>query len=265
MVIDNSFENFSLRNVKWRMLSLLDINEFKKAAQESTETNYEFLAYGAMFESITPLDYVKTYSDMLFRNPVDHYGLFDSGKLLGHMSFGMCFGQFGTEVIGWVRSGYHNKGVGELGLAYAEYIAFNHKQFNFITLHISQKNKPSRRVAEKAGFKPVLKMAYVTGRDEYAILYIKINPRVERLARQYGRRSIDVMNSPATFAGMGHYLLSEGVVEFFAWPFPPFDEDNLPVNGYAFDDFTARINFNPDVLEAQKNEVREREAEPEAG
>ena len=45
------------------------------------------------------------------------FGRGSRGKILGHMSFGICFGQFGTEVIGWVRSGYHNKGVGELGLA----------------------------------------------------------------------------------------------------------------------------------------------------
>lgn len=252
MELMNNEEEFDLRKVRWRMLSLLDIKEFKIAAQESTETNYEFLAYGALFESITPLDYALTYSDMLFKDPVDHYGLFDGGKLLGHMSFGICFGQFGAEVIGWVRNGYHNKGVGELGLAYAEQIAFNRKNLNFMALHISQRNMPSRRVAEKAGFKPVLKRTYVSGGTECSILYIKINPKVERLARQYGRRPIDVMNSPACFQGMGHYLLSEGVVEFYAWPFPPFLETNPPTNGFAFDDFTARINLNPKVLEAQK-------------
>jgi GNAT superfamily N-acetyltransferase len=227
------------------MLSLLDIKEFKIAAQESTESNYEYLAYGAMFESISPFDYAMTYSNMLYKDPVDHYGLFDRGKILGHMSFGICFGQFGAEVIGWVRSGYHNKGVGELGLAYAEQIAFARKNFNFMALHISQKNKASRRVAEKAGFKPVLKMAYVTGGTDFSVLYIKINPRIERLARQYGRRPIDVMNSPAGFQGMGHYLLSEGVVEFYGWPFPPFVEKGRPINGFAFDDFTARINLSP--------------------
>ena len=253
MELENTEEEFDLRKVRWRMLSLLDIKEFKIAAQESTETNYEFLAYGALFESITPLDYALTYSDMLFKDPVDHYGLFAGGKLLGHMSFGICFGQFGAEVIGWVRNGYHNKGVGELGLAYAEQIAFNRKNLNFIALHISQRNMPSRRVAEKAGFKPVLKRTYVSGGAECSILYIKINPKVERLARQYGRRPIDVMNSPACFQGMGHYLLSEGVVEFYGWPFPPFNEDNPPTNGFAFDDFTARINLNPKVLEAQKS------------
>ena len=251
MELEKNEEVFDLKKVRWRMLSILDIKEFKIAAQESTETNYEFLAYGALFESITPLDYALTYSDMLFKDPVDHYGLFDGGKLLGHMSFGICFGQFGAEVIGWVRNGYHNKGVGELGLAYAEQIAFNRKNLNFMALHISQRNLPSRRVAEKAGFKPVLKRTYVSGGTECSILYIKINPKVERLARQYGRRPIDVMNSPACFQGMGHYLLSEGVVEFYAWPFPPFEETNPPTNGFAFDDFTARINLNPKVLEAQ--------------
>ena len=245
MELDVQIEEFDLRKVKWRMLSLLDAKEFKIAAQESTQTNYEFLAYGAMFESISPFDYAMTYSDMLFKDPVDHYGLFDKGKLLGHMSFGICFSQFGSEVIGWVRSGYHNKGVGELGLAYAEQIAFDRKKFNFIALSINQKNKPSRRVAEKAGFRPVLRMAYVSGGTECSVLYIKINPRIERLARQYGRRPIDVMNSPAGFQGMGHYLLSDGIVEFYGWPFPPFEENGRSINGFAFDDFTARINLSP--------------------
>ena len=60
------------------------------------------------------------------------------------------------------------------------------------------------------------------------------------------------MNNLACFPGMGHYLLSEGVVEFYGWPFPPFEENSRPTNGFAFDDFTARINLNPKVLEAQK-------------
>lgn len=252
MEIEQSKDEFDLRKVKWRMLSPIDIKEFKIAAQESTESNYEYLAYGEVFEDISPFDYVTTYCNMLFKDPVDHYGLFYGAKILGHMSFGICFGQFGAEVIGWVRNGYQNKGVGELGLAYAEQIAFNRKKFNFMALHISQTNLPSRRVAEKAGFKPVLKMAYVTGGDECSILYIKMNPKIEKLARQYGRRAIDVMNNPASFPGMSHYLLSEGVVEFYAWPFPPFEENCRPTNSFAFDDFTARINLNPKVLEAQK-------------
>lgn len=54
-------------------------------------------------------------------------------------------------------------------------------------IHISQKNKAARRVFEKAGFKPFLNMAYVSGGTECSVLYIKINPKVESLARRYGR------------------------------------------------------------------------------
>ncbi len=254
MNLENNEHEFDLRNVKWRMLSLIDMKEFKAAAQESIESNYEFLAYGEIFDNISPSEFLFTYYQMLFKDPVDHYGLFDGGKLLGHISFGVCFGQFGAEVIGWVRKDFHNKGVGELGLAYAEEIAFRRKKFNFMALHINQKNKASRRVAEKAGFKPVLKMAYNIGSPECSVLYIKVSPRIVKLARQYGRRPLDVMNTPAGMSGMGHYLLSDSVVEFFAWPFPPFHEDSKPVNAFAFDDFTGRINLNPKNFEPIKDD-----------
>ena len=104
MELENNEGDFDLRRVKWRMLSLWDIQEFKIAAQESTESNYEYFSYGAMFELISPFDYAMTYSNMLYKDPVDHYGIFDGGKILGHMSFGVCFGQFGAEIIGWVRN-----------------------------------------------------------------------------------------------------------------------------------------------------------------
>lgn len=77
-----------------------------------------------------------------------------------------------------------------------------------MALHISQENLPSRRVGQKVGFKPFLEMVYMSGGTKCSILWIKINPRVERLARQFGRRQNDVMNSPACFQGMGHCLQS---------------------------------------------------------
>jgi hypothetical protein len=52
------------------------------------------------------------------------------------------------------------------------------------------------------------------------------------------------MNTPAGFEGMGHYLLSDGIVEFCGWAFPAFEENGIPTNGFAFDDFTARIYLN---------------------
>ena len=50
---------------------------------------------------------------------------------------------------------------------------------------------------------------------------------------------------------MSHYLLSEVAVEPYSWPFPPFDENSQPTNGLTFDDFTARVDLNPKVLEAE--------------
>jgi hypothetical protein len=37
------------------------------------------------------------------------------------------------------------------------------------------------------------------------------------------------MYRPAGYKGMCHYLLLDGVMEFFAWPFPPFEEDARPI------------------------------------
>ncbi len=108
---------------------------------------YEYLAYGVIFESISRLDYAMTCGNILDKDPTDYYGLFDWGKILWHISFGLRFGHFGAEIICWVRSGYHNKVVGELAPPYSEQIAFARENFNFMSLHISQKNRVSRRVA----------------------------------------------------------------------------------------------------------------------
>ena len=88
-------------------------------------------------------------------------------------------------------------------------------------------------------------MAYVFGGTDCSVKYIKINPRTEKSARQYGRRRIDVMNSPAGFQDMRHYLLSDRIVDLYGWAFLPLEENGRPINGFVFDDFTARINLSP--------------------
>ena len=45
--------------------------------------------------------------------------------------------------------------------------------------------------------------------------------------------------------GGGNFTVVSGVVEFYGWPFPPFEENSRPINGFTFDDFTARINLSP--------------------
>ena len=245
-------ETFDPKNLTFRMLSLLDIKEFKIAAKESVETNLEYLAFGNIFRDIRPLEYLDFYTGMLKSTSADHFGLFDGGTLLGHVSYQLGFSNFGTELMGWTRRDYQNLGVGEIGLVAASERAFNVKGFNFVQLMINEKNLPSRKVAEKVGFMPVLKIPYDTSSRDCFILYLKLSPRTIRLARQYGRRPLDVLACPAMSMGMTHFLSSDRVIQFYEWPFAPFSEGARPTNPYAFEDYVARINFSPRNLE-EKN------------
>jgi hypothetical protein len=53
---------------------------------------------------------------------------------------------------------------------------------------------------------------------------------------------------------MGHYLLSDRIVEFYGRPFPPFEKNGRPINGFAFDDFTTRINLSPSNFEPKDDD-----------
>ena len=238
-------ENFDPRKLTFRMLSLLDIKEFKIAAKESVETNLEFLAYGTIFKDIQPLEYLDFYTRMLKSTSADHFGLFDRGTLLGHVTYQLGYSNFGTELMGWTRKDYQNHGVGEIGLLAASERAFGVKGFNFVQLAINEKNLPSRKVAEKVGFFPVLKLPYDSSSTDSFILYLNLSPRTIRLARQYGRRPLDVMVCHASAMGMTHFLNSDSVIQFYEWPFPPFVEGARSTNPYAFEDYVARVNFSP--------------------
>jgi len=242
-------ESFNSRNLKFRMLSLLDIKEFKIAAKESVDTNLEYLAYGTIFKDIQPLEYLDFYTGMLKSTSADHFGLFDGGTLLGHVAYQLGFSNFGTELMGWTRKDYQNHGVGEIGLIAASERAFGVKGFNLVQLAINEKNLPSRKVAEKVGFFPALKIPYDSSSSDSFILYLKLSPRTLRLARQYGRRPLDVMACPASALGMTHFLNSDSVIQFYEWPFPPFTEGARPTNPYAFEDYVSRMNFNPRIFD----------------
>ena len=142
----------------FRRLSKTDFIEFKRAATESIDSNMEYLYFGQFFDHANLIEMMNEYSFLLSDNRTDHYGLFEGPRLLGHVAITFGQGPLGVEIYGWVRKGFQNKGVGELGLNTACALAFNHKGFNYATLFINQNNMPSRAVAEKIGFKP----AYLT-------------------------------------------------------------------------------------------------------
>jgi hypothetical protein len=104
---------------------------------------------------------------------------------------------------------------------------------------------------KKVGFLPVLKIPYDNSSPDSMIIYLKLSPRTIRLARQYGRRPLDVMACPASALGMTHFLSLDRVIQFYEWPFPPFVEGARPTNPYYFEDYVARMNFGPRNFEEE--------------
>lgn len=238
----------------FRLLSKTDFQEFKQAATESIESNSEYLYFGQFFDKANLIEILNEYSFLLADKKTDHYGLFEGRRLLGHVAITFGQGPLGVEIYGWVRKGFHNKGIGELGLNTACALAFNHKGFNYAQLLIDQKNMPSRAVAEKIGFKPT----YLTrsSRDPDAqtfIVFYKCSPKINELSKRYNVNPLDIMNSPATIYGSTYYLLkSDSVLEMYKWPLPSFNEEYSELHEWAMMEYLGIINLTPEDLDAMR-------------
>lgn len=234
-----------------RPLTASDFFQFRNAARESTETNYEYLAYGELFENLNMFDFSTAYTAFLNDLDYEHWGVFHRKKdLVGHVGFSFAAGPFGAEILGWVRKGYQSQGIGEISLQTACGIAFNSKSFNYVELKIKQSNKPSRRAAEKVGFIPVMKLGLdIIGGEDPFIVYIKIHPEIINLASQFAYRPIDIMNNPATQPPLRYMLKNKNVHDFWTWPFPKFTEDMKPVDYFEYHGFMALLGFSPEDIE----------------
>lgn len=236
----------------FRMLSKTDFLEFKRAATESIDSNMEYLYFGQFFDNANLIEMMNEYSFLLSDKRTDHYGLFEGPRLLGHVAIKSGQGPLGVEIYGWVRKGFQNKGVGELGLNTACALAFNHKGFNYATLIINQNNMPSRAVAEKIGFKP----AYLTRSSsspnaQTFIVFYKYSPKIEELSFRYKMNPLDIMNCPATRYGSTYYLLrSESIQEMYRWPLPPFVEEYSELHEWAMMDYLGIVNLTPEDLDS---------------
>ena len=231
----------------FRMLNKADFDEFKRAAVESVESNYEYLRFGEFFDSATLVEMLNEFARLLNDVNTDHYGLFEFGKLLGHVGITRSSSPYGVELYGWVRRGYHSQGIGELGLQTGAELAFEHKGFNFVELNIDQSNSPSRRVAEKAGFVSLYKTWNAPEPfGKIFVNYIKFSPRIIKLAERYSRTPLEIMNCPAANASYMNYLLrSESLIEFYAWPFPRFHEEMTPIDKMEYHTYMSLVNLTP--------------------
>jgi RimJ/RimL family protein N-acetyltransferase len=236
----------------FRRLSKTDFLEFKRAATESIESNMEYLYFGQFFDRANLIEMMNEYSYLLSDNRADHYGLFEGPRLLGHVAITFGQGPLGVEIYGWVRKGFQNKGIGELGLNTACALAFNHKGFNYATLFINQNNKPSRAVAEKIGFKPTyLTRSSSSPNAQTFIVFYKFSPKIEDLSIRYKVNPLDIMNCPATQYGSTYYLLkSESIQEMYRWPLPPFVEEYSYLHEWAMVDYLGIVNLTPEDLDS---------------
>ena len=238
----------------FRLLTKSDFQEFKKAATESIDSNMEYLYFGQFFDHANIIEMMNEFSSLLTDTTTDHYGLFEGRRLLGHVAIKFGQGPLGVEIYGWVRKGFQNKGIGELGLNTASALAFNHKGFNYATLVINQNNMPSRAVAEKIGFKP----AYLTKSSsspnaQTFIVFYKYSPKIEQLSLRYKVDPLDIMNNPATRYGSTHYLLkSESVLEMYKWPLPPFVEEYSYLYEWLIMDYLGIVNLTPEDLDSMR-------------
>lgn len=242
-------EKIERKNLIFRRISILDFGEFKRAALDSISTNELYLVYGRIFRNISVIDYMAYFSDLIKDTKIEAYGLFHKNTLLGFVSFEFGMSKKGCELIGWIRNGYQNQGLAELALNTACEVAFKSKGFNYVELRIDETNEPSRRVAEKAGFKPYLKFRYEAGDEQTFLYYLKINPNIEALAKRYRNRPIDIINSPASQAPYHYYLKSPSVSQFYEWPFEDFKDDLKPVNYNLLSGYLAVINLEPDDID----------------
>lgn len=237
-------------DIKLRPLNKGDFFEFRRAAMESTESNYEYLAYGEMFENLNIFDFSKTYTAFLEDENYEHWGVFHRRSLIGHVGFSFGSGPLSAEILGWVRKGYQSQGVGEISLQTACSIAFQFKSFNYVELRIKESNKASRRAAEKVGFVPVMKLgSMISGVPDPYILHIKINPEIISLANSNKLRPIDIMNSPASQHPMRYLLRNPNLLDFYGWPFPQFNDDSPEVDFFEYHGYMALLSFTPDDLE----------------
>jgi RimJ/RimL family protein N-acetyltransferase len=241
------------KNLIFRRISYLDFHEFKKAGIESIATNEAFLSFGHIFKNMTVLEYMYLFSDIVKSKIEESYGLFHKNVLLGYLSFSFGFSDFGTELIGWTRNGFQQLGLGELGLNTACEVAFQHKNFNYVELKIDSTNENSRKLAEKCGFEPFVKIKYNVGSEDCYIYYVKFNPKIISLAKRYKLRPIDIANNPASAPSLNNFLRSPRVVEFYEWPFDQYDEKTKAINSTLFVSYLATINFRPEDIDQGEN------------
>lgn len=137
-------------NLTFRMMSYIDFDEFQRACLASPEELTAFLSKGEFMEYYNLIDYLNLFNAMLKDRETNVYALFEGKTLVGVGTSSPANRPFGSQLIYWIRNGYHGKGYGRF-LMYNLICRAIHNGALFAELIIDQGNLPSIRIAETLG------------------------------------------------------------------------------------------------------------------
>jgi len=134
----------------FRMMSYIDFQEFKRACLASPEELTAFLSKGEFMEYYNLVDYLNLFNAMLKDRETNVYGLFEGKTLVGVGTSSPANRSFGTQLIYWIRNGFHGKGYG-LYFMYNLICRTISNGSLYAELIIDRENIPSIKVAESLG------------------------------------------------------------------------------------------------------------------
>ena len=137
-------------NLTFRMMSYIDFDEFKRACLASDEELTAFLSFGEYMEYYIFADYWNLFTSMLKERDTNVYGLFDGSTLVGFGTTSPANKSFGTQIVYWIRNGFHGKGYG-VYLMHRLICRTIKNGSSFAELIIDRENIPSIKVVESLG------------------------------------------------------------------------------------------------------------------
>lgn len=141
-------------NLTFRMMSYIDFEEFKRACLASPQELTAFLSKGQFMEYFNLVDFLNLFNAMLKDPETNVYGLFEGKTLVGIGTSSPANRSFGSQLIYWVRNGYHGKGYGVF-LMYSLICRAIQNGHLYAELIIDKENIPSIKVAESLGLTKV--------------------------------------------------------------------------------------------------------------
>jgi RimJ/RimL family protein N-acetyltransferase len=137
-------------NLTFRMMSYIDFEEFKRACLASPDELTAFLSKGEFMEYYNLVDYLNLFNAMLKDRETNVYALFEGKTLVGVGTSSPANKSFGSQLIYWIRNGFHGKGYG-LYLMYNLISRAIYNGADYAELIIDRENIPSIKVAESLG------------------------------------------------------------------------------------------------------------------